>query len=273
MAATWTYEQAQTWLAGRTTVPSVLSSARLSLLPEFPARAKAQAFFSARVSTASILEHLREEIRRFAVGETDIASARMRLKTALAAQGIPADDVGMTDTPPPGVSEDDWRARKQIVNLGSTQRLDLIVRQNAAMAQAVGRREVSMDPAIRQRWPYFRYIARMDGRERPEHARLHNLVLPKDDPFWRTHTPPWDYNCRCDIEDADEGEAEALGVAQTAGTTVSNPGTGQTFQAIPNTSGYTFDIGAAADATTAQEYDWSIIKDAALREAAMEGQA
>lgn len=42
--------------------------------------------------------------------------------------------------------------------------------------------------------PYARYSAVMDGRTRPEHAALHGLVYPLDDPFWQRYWPPWDYN-------------------------------------------------------------------------------
>lgn len=268
MAETWTFERAQEWLAQRQNVPTTLSSRHLSLAADFPARAKAQAFFSARVSSANILDAFREQVQRLTAGEIDYATARMQLKTFLAAQGIPADDVGMTDSPPPGVSLEDWKARREITNLASTRRLDLVLRQNTGMAQAVGRRQVSMEPTIRERWPYYRYIARMDGRERPEHGRLNNLVLRKDDPFWRTHTPPWEFGCRCDIEDADEEDARRYGTGQTtAGGKVSNPATGQTAEALPNESGFEFDIDAAMSSRP-EDYDWGAIRNGVLRERA-----
>jgi SPP1 gp7 family putative phage head morphogenesis protein len=266
MAAPRTFEAAQTWLKSRVTLPTSLGSRELALAPDFPAAARMHAFFSARVTSANILERLREQVDLIAAGEVDYATARMRLKTFLGAQGIPADDVGMTPEPPPGVSEDDWRARREIVNLASTRRLDLVLRQNTAMAHAIGRRQVSEDPAVAERWPYYRYIARQDGNERPEHGALHNLVLRKDDPFWNTHTPPWDYNCRCDIEDADQEEADALGIGEsTASGKVVNPGTGQFIDANqPNESGFVFDIKAAMSAKP-EDYDWSAIQDSALR--------
>lgn len=46
---------------------------------------------------------------------------------------------------------------------------------------------------------YIRYIATLDSRTRPSHALLHNLVLPKDDPFWDTNYPPNAWNCRCQV--------------------------------------------------------------------------
>ena len=239
------------------------------MAPEFPAGAKAHAFFSAKVTESNILEALRAEVLELAEGRTDLASARMRLKTFLGRQGIPADDVGMMDKPPAGVTEEAWREHRKVTNLGSTRRLDLILTQQAGMAHAVGRREVSMHPAVLERWPYFRYLAVMDGNEREDHGRYNDLVLPKTDPFWHTHTPPWDYNCRCDIEDADGDEARDLGgVGQTTESgKVMNRANGQVMEPTENETGFTFDIEAAFSADSA-DYDWDTIHDAALRDAA-----
>lgn len=44
---------------------------------------------------------------------------------------------------------------------------------------------------------HFKYIATEDARVRDEHLALHGIVLPKDDPFWDDHFPPWDWGCRC----------------------------------------------------------------------------
>ena len=79
MAAAKTFEAEQAWLKGRVNLPTSLTSAELALAKDFPARVKAQTFFSARVTSVNILEALRDEIGKFADGETDIASARMRL--------------------------------------------------------------------------------------------------------------------------------------------------------------------------------------------------
>jgi DNA topoisomerase I len=258
-----TYQQAQTWLANRTNVPTVLGSRALALSPDFPASAKAQSFYSAKVSEGHILDALRAEIDGIVSGTTDIASARMRLKTFLGTQGLPLDDIGWTDTPPTGVTEEQWKAHKKVTNLGSTRRLDLILKQNAGMAHAVGRREVSMDPDIRDRWPYFRYISALSSTTREDHAKYHDLVLPKTHPFWATHTGPWDYNCYCDIEDADQEEADQVGLSNATAETVTNVTNGETIEITDNPSGYTFDI-TAAGSTDPNDYDWATIQDTAL---------
>jgi len=272
VAGLMTFDAAQRWLAGRVNLPTGLSSRELALAPDFPDQVRAHAFFSARVAQAEILAGLREFADAYARGEINLSEARLRMKTYLVRQGYSADDVGMADTPPAGMDEDAWQAAKSVTNLASTRRLDLILQQNARMAWAVGRKEVAEHPAVKERWPYYRYIAVQDGRTRPEHAKLHGLVLPKDDPFWKTHTPPWDYNCRCDIEEADEDDAAAAGGAgsvarlqenpdgsQTA--QVFNPATGQAAEILPPESGFVF----RSDAPFGQP-DWDRVPEGPLRD-------
>lgn len=45
----------------------------------------------------------------------------------------------------------------------------------------------------------LQYVTVGDDRVRPEHADLEGVVLPMDDPFWRTGTPPNGWGCRCTI--------------------------------------------------------------------------
>jgi SPP1 gp7 family putative phage head morphogenesis protein len=47
--------------------------------------------------------------------------------------------------------------------------------------------------------PFWQYLSMEDGRVRPGHAALNGLVLPQDSPFWKTHFPPWEWNCRCQV--------------------------------------------------------------------------
>lgn len=45
----------------------------------------------------------------------------------------------------------------------------------------------------------LQYVTVGDDRVRPEHAELDGMVLPMDDPFWRTGTPPNGWGCRCTV--------------------------------------------------------------------------
>jgi hypothetical protein len=65
-----------------------------------------------------------------------------------------------------------------------------------ATAYAAGREAQMNDPDMKDIWTHARYRCMMDGRERPEHAAWNDTVLPIDDPWWGTHTPPNGWNCR-----------------------------------------------------------------------------
>ena len=47
--------------------------------------------------------------------------------------------------------------------------------------------------------PYVRYITSNDDRVRASHRPWHNLTLPADDSFWKTHWPPNGWRCRCRV--------------------------------------------------------------------------
>ncbi len=209
-----TYDAANRWLESRVSVPTQMGSRQLALSKNFPAEVKANSFFSAKVAEAAVLEKVRDISDRYSRRELNLAEARTEAKKFLMGKGYTPNDVSSQKEPPAGISPEKWEEAKQITNLASTARLNLVFKQNAAMADAVGQREVSMDPDILERWPYFRYITGPNPRD--EHAALDGLVLPKQDPFWATHTPPWDYNCNCMLEDCDEEEAAKYGGAGKA---------------------------------------------------------
>lgn len=81
-------------------------------------------------------------------------------------------------------------------------RLQGVIHQNVAQAQAVARREALTDPEVVEEFPFWQYMTVGDGTPlsfgvRPTHSRLHGLVFRLDDPFWDAHTPPWEHRCRC----------------------------------------------------------------------------
>ena len=92
-------------------------------------------------------------------------------------------------------------------NLASTARLNLILRQNAAMAHAAGEWARMHDPDAMKVCPYVRYHSRNDSRSRSSHSKLDRNIYHKDDPFLKTHTPPWEFNCRCWLEEITAKEA------------------------------------------------------------------
>ncbi len=52
----------------------------------------------------------------------------------------------------------------------------------------------------------LKYQTAGDDRVRPLHAAWDGIVKPVDDPFWDTHNPPADFNCRCVAIQLEEGE-------------------------------------------------------------------
>ncbi len=83
-------------------------------------------------------------------------------------------------------------------------RLKLIFDTNTRQAYAAGLwQHIADNKAAR---PYIRYITRRDGRVRAQHQRWDNLVLPVDDPFWKTRFPPNGYRCRCHATGVSQAE-------------------------------------------------------------------
>lgn len=92
----------------------------------------------------------------------------------------------------------DWReARGRIAEEtgGSEAQAENLLRTNAFQAYAAARHRSQMGDT--EVFPYLKYVTVGDDRVRDSHARLNGTILRKDDPFWETHYPPWDWGCRC----------------------------------------------------------------------------
>ncbi len=62
-------------------------------------------------------------------------------------------------------------------------------------------------------FPYWQYQTMGDEKVRSSHAALNGLILPADDPFWRDHFPPWEWNCRCMVVGVTQEEYDAAATA------------------------------------------------------------
>ena len=95
----------------------------------------------------------------------------------------------------------DWKeAREEIAAaIGDPEknaaRAETVLRTNCFQAYAVARYRSQMED--KEVFPYLKYVTVGDSRVRDSHAQLNGTILPKDDPFWQTHYPPWDWGCRC----------------------------------------------------------------------------
>lgn len=167
-------------------MPTAKSHAEL--VRDVEGKIKAQSFFSARVAQAHILERLRKFSDGYSRGEYSLGEARNILKDFLKGEGYDPKQAGMK-------------------NLASTGRVNLVLRQNSSMCHAAAEWKRMHDPDAMKVFPYVRYHCRGDRKTRSSHAELDGKIFHKDDPFLKTHTPPWEFNCRCYLEEITAKEA------------------------------------------------------------------
>ncbi|WP_457571296.1 phage head morphogenesis protein [Desulfovulcanus sp.] len=94
--------------------------------------------------------------------------------------------------------------------LGTPWRLKTIFNQNVQTAYMAGRYKQMQKTAEKR--PYWQYLAVMDSRTRPSHARLHNRIFPADDPFWDSFYPPNGWNCRCHVRSLSKNQLKNYGL-------------------------------------------------------------
>ena len=91
-------------------------------------------------------------------------------------------------------------------------RAEFTLRMHGFQAFAVSRHQQAMEVA--QDFPYWKYETVGDSRVRAAHAALDGKVLRADDPWWKTHYPPWDWGCRCIVVPLDEEDAKEIGITE-----------------------------------------------------------
>lgn len=110
----------------------------------------------------------------------------------------------------------DWNAVKKAVAAkispwfteeGAEARAKLLMSHHAFTAYASTQARI-MDEMI-DVFPFRQYLSTGDGKVRASHAALNQIILPANHSFWQFHTPPWEWNCRCQVieltaEDRDE---------------------------------------------------------------------
>lgn len=94
------------------------------------------------------------------------------------------------------------------VEISVPHRLEHIFRQNMRTARAAGQWERIQ--RTKTALPYLLYLLGPSERHRPEHAALHGLLLPVDDPFWQTHFPPNAHGCKCFVRQVTSREADRV---------------------------------------------------------------
>lgn len=141
-----------------------------------------------------------------------------------------------------------------LTNIASSSRLNLIIDQNAKMAKAVGVYERMYSPGNLEAFPYVIYRASVRSKTpRSSHQKYDGMIIRKDDPWLRTHTPPWEFNCRCWLEEITEkaaGKTPELIQEPTLPDKVT----------VDSRSGFVFDPERAFE-----EFDLSGVKSPVLR--------
>lgn len=111
-------------------------------------------------------------------------------------------------------------------------------------------------------YPNLEYRTVGDSDVRSSHAKLDGIVLPYDDPFWKGHTPPLDWGCRCELIQTDipvrkpEGYADVL---PGRGFDF-NPGTDQKI--FDDKAGYYSSVSKAESEELTREATHFIVKNA-----------
>lgn len=198
----------------------------------------ARAFTVSRLARADLLQALREGLQKSVAGDLSRRDWMRDAKKLLAQAGWWGEKEVIG---PDGV------ARKTRFNPA---RLKLIFDVNTRMAWSAGRWQRIQ--AAKDSHPYLRYVTRADERVRQSHRVWHNVTLPVDDPWWRTHYPPCGWRCRCRAVPMRRAEFEQRGDLQRQPPSEpdvpwTNPRTGE-VRMIPARidPGYGYNVGEAA---------------------------
>ena len=132
-------------------------------------------------------------------------------------------------------------------------RAEFLLRTHGFQAYAVARHQEQMETI--DVFPYWKYVTVGDSRVRAAHAALDGKVLRADDPWWQTHYPPWDWGCRCIVEQLDEEDAMAAGV--TDGKQMPMPQRSESFAFDPTNAGIDLEK-YRKDARFEDDADWRL---------------
>jgi len=136
-------------------------------------------------------------------------------------------------------------------------RTSIILDTNLSTAYSAGREKQRKLPEIIAAFPNDEYNSMDDSRVRPLHKKWDGTILPHDDPWWSTHTPPNGWRCRCWKEPTSEGAQKE---SPNDGTTLwENPSTG-IKESIPKGIDPGFAYNPLEASTMSDHATWQSIK-------------
>ncbi len=159
-----------------------------NLFERLSVEAKQHAFRVAAVHKAGLIQRIRDVVKRAIRDGTPWPNVRRELMGLFDTGGVPR----------PALS-----------------RLRTMFTMNTQQAYNDARRATLDDPEITEAFPFRKYLTVGNGTAgyknvRATHAALHGLILRWDDPFWDSHTPPWDYGCRCSFVALTPGQVKKM---------------------------------------------------------------
>jgi SPP1 gp7 family putative phage head morphogenesis protein len=165
--------EAAAWIKAK---PLILASVFQEMKPEL----KARAFTITGIEHFDTLQAARELIAKVPEGE-DWDDTKAQLETLISP----------------------WFTAK-----AAAKRAEYLLRTHVYQSYAVGNYRALEE--ARDLFPFRQYLSSEDPRVRPAHAALHRRIFPSDSPFWDTHTPPWEWGCRCDVVGLTEEEVDEI---------------------------------------------------------------
>lgn len=146
---------------------------------------------------ARVFEQLLPELKGRAIAVAGIHSASVAREVRKAIASVPAGADWdkqkhlIADQISPWLMDDsDSKARK-----AQLAKAEILLRTHGFQAYAVVQHETMREQE--DIFPFWQYLSMDDEKVRQSHQALHDLVFPANSPFWKRHSPPWEWGCRC----------------------------------------------------------------------------
>ncbi len=194
-----TFAEAEAMLTARLDTPTALRHKEIAALWDDEFRSRA--FFSARVTEATVLSELHRRAQ-------DVLDGKMTDKQAVALLrdyfvGPGADALAAMGFAPK-------RDARTIGELASYPRLQLIIETNVRMAQECGHYQQWAESAVYWRYGIWRCGYAEEHRE--EHLARDGRAYAFEHPIWTQSPPGGEFNCHCWREIASEDDIKELGI-------------------------------------------------------------